>query len=63
MHRLPPCWCGRSAYQYRPPSTRIGSVMAGRPFHPAGPDDEMERPKLGLSAVRIFLTCVGPPRY
>src|SRR5271166_526699 len=26
MHRLPPCWCGRSAYQVRPPSTRIGSV-------------------------------------
>jgi hypothetical protein len=23
---LPPCWCGSSAYQVRPPSTRIGSV-------------------------------------
>src|SRR5208337_312294 len=28
IHRLPPCWCGRSAYQVRPPSTRIGSVLA-----------------------------------
>src|SRR5271169_4397858 len=25
LHRLPPCWCGSSAYQVRPPSTRIGS--------------------------------------
>ena len=25
-HRLPPCWRGSSAYQVRPPSTRIGSV-------------------------------------
>src|SRR5271157_2769661 len=27
LHRLPPCWWGSSAYQVRPPSTRIGSVM------------------------------------
>src|SRR5260370_15294594 len=30
---LPPCWCGSSAYQVRPPSTRIGSfsrLMHGR---------------------------------
>src|SRR6516165_274638 len=26
---LPPCWCGSSAYQLRPPSTRIGS-FSGR---------------------------------
>src|SRR5208283_849626 len=26
--RLPPCWCGSSAYQVRPPSTRIGSFSA-----------------------------------
>src|SRR5208337_2604702 len=30
IHRLPPCWCGRSAYQVRPPSTRIGSVRPRR---------------------------------
>src|SRR3974390_1708985 len=24
---LPPCWCGSSAYQVRPPSTRIGSAF------------------------------------
>src|SRR5208337_4787293 len=30
IHRLPPCWCGRSAYQVRPPSTRIGSVLQYR---------------------------------
>ena len=26
-HRLPPCWCGSSAYQVGPPSTRMGSVI------------------------------------
>ena len=30
MHRLPPRCCGRSAYQVRPPSTRIGSVTRER---------------------------------
>src|SRR5271166_1255419 len=29
LHRLPPCWCGSSAYQVRPPSTRIGSFSCG----------------------------------
>src|SRR5271166_3885444 len=28
LHRLPPCWCGSSAYQVGPPSTRIGSFSA-----------------------------------
>ena len=28
LHRLPPCWCGSSAYQVRPPSTRIRSFSA-----------------------------------
>jgi hypothetical protein len=27
-HQLPPCWCGSSAYQVGPPSTRIGSSNA-----------------------------------
>src|SRR5271165_671824 len=27
LHRLPPCWCGSSAYQVRPPSARIGSFL------------------------------------
>ena len=30
LHRLPPCWCGSSAYQVGPPSTRIGSFSSKR---------------------------------
>ena len=30
LPRLPPCWCGSSAYQVGPPSTRIGSFSGNQ---------------------------------